>query len=84
MASQTVPHVHLEAVEEAENPHKTLRKLGISPGQAHQWGNTRLGYWRVAGSQILKCSITDKKLALAGYFDILAQYEHLRILRLCG
>ena len=62
---------------------KALRKLGISPEQAYQWGNTRLGYWRVAGSQILSCSITDEKLALAGYYDFPAQYERLRKLHLC-
>lgn len=33
--------------------------LGISHLQAYQWGNSRLGYWRVAGSQILACSIID-------------------------
>lgn len=63
---------------------KALRKLGISPDQAYQWGNTRLGYWRVAGSQILNCSITDEKLAQAGYYDFPVQYEHLRKLHLCG
>lgn len=62
---------------------KALRQLGVSTDQAYQWGNTRLGYWRVAGSQILKCSITDGKLALAGYYDFPAQYEHLRKLHLC-
>ena len=34
-----------------------------------QWGNTRLGYRRIAGSQILTCSITNEKLAKAGYYD---------------
>lgn len=63
---------------------RALRKLGVPPDQAYQWGNTRLGYWRVAGSQILKCSITDEKLALAGYYDFPAQYERLRKLHLCG
>ncbi len=43
---------------------KNLRKLGIPEEQAYTWGNTRLGYWRVAGSQILNCSITNEKLAL--------------------
>lgn len=62
---------------------KALRKPGTSPDQAYQWGNTRLGYWRVAGSQILKCSITDEKLALAGYYNFPAQYERLRKLHLC-
>ncbi len=61
-----------------------LRKLGIPDWQAYEWGNTRLGYWRIAASPILTCSITDKKLARAGYYDFPAQYEHLRKLHLCG
>ncbi len=61
-----------------------LRKLGIPDWQAYEWGNTRLGYWRVAASPILSRSITDEKLAQAGYYDFPAQYEHLRKLHLCG
>lgn len=60
-----------------------LRKLGVPADKAYQWGNTRLGYWRIAGSPILSCSITNEKLALAGYFDFPTQYEHLRKLHLC-
>ena len=63
---------------------KSLRKLGIQDWQAYQWGNTRLGYWRVAGSAILTRSITDERLAQAGYYDFPAQYESLRKLHLCG
>ncbi len=63
---------------------KNLRKLGISEEQAYMWGNTRLGYWRVAGSQILCCSITNEKLAQAGYYDFPARYEFLRQRHLCG
>ena len=62
---------------------RNLRKLGVSDGQAYQWGNSRLGYWRIAGSPILKRSITNEKLALAGYYDFPAQYEQLRKLHLC-
>jgi len=40
---------------------QNLRKLGVSEGQAYQWGNTRLGYWRVAGSAILQSSITNDR-----------------------
>ena len=60
-----------------------LRKLGIPADQAYQWGNTRLGYWRIAGSPVLKCSITNERLILAGYYDFPAQYEQLRKLHLC-
>ena len=61
-----------------------LKKLSIPEYQAYQWGNTRLGYWRIAGSAILKCSITNEKLARAGYYDFPAQYEQIRNLHLCG
>ena len=40
-----------------------------------------LGYWRIAGSPVLKCSITNERLAAAGYFSILNYYESLH---LCG
>lgn len=58
-----------------------LRKLGIPPERAHQWGNSRRGYWRMAGSPVLTCSITNERLAAAGYFSILNCYESLH---LCG
>ena len=54
-----------------------LRKLGIPTDKACQWGNTRLGYWRIAGSPVLQSSITNERLATAGYFDILSCYESL-------
>jgi hypothetical protein len=57
---------------------QNLRKLGIPEWQAYQWGNSRLGYWRIAGSAILQRSVTNEKLAMAGYYDFPAQYEHLR------
>ena len=58
-----------------------LRKLGIPADKAYQWGNSRRGYWRIAGSPVLKCSITNERLAAAGYFSILNYYESLH---LCG
>ena len=51
-----------------------LRKLGIPADKAYQWGNTRLGYWRIAGSPVLSCSITNERLAAAGYFSIQGCY----------
>ena len=62
---------------------QNLKKLGIPAWQAYQWGNTRLGYWRVAGSGILCRSITNEKLALAGYYDFPAQYKQIRKQHLC-
>jgi len=61
-----------------------LRKLGIPDDKAYQWGNSRLGYWRLAGSPVLTRSITNEKLAQAGYFDFPAYYEFVRKMHLCG
>ena len=58
-----------------------LRKLGIPADKAYRWGNSRLGYWRMTGSPALTCSITNERLAAAGYFSILNYYESLH---LCG
>ena len=58
---------------------QSLIKLGMEPWKAYRNGNTRKGYWAVANSGILKTTITDKRLAQAGYFDILAKYESLHI-----
>ncbi|KOP66085.1 DNA polymerase [Bacillus sp. FJAT-18019] len=63
---------------------QNLRKLGVSEWQAYQWGNSRLGYWRIAGSPVLSRSITNEKLAQAGYYDFPAQYERLRNMHSCG
>ncbi len=56
---------------------KNLIKLGIPAKEAHRWGYTRKGYWPIAGSQVLSCSITNRRLEEAGYFDISAYYKSL-------
>ncbi|MEG1677801.1 MAG: group II intron maturase-specific domain-containing protein [Clostridia bacterium] len=61
---------------------KALCKLGIPPDKAYEWGNTRLGYWRIARSPILQCSITNERLVAAGYYELSVQYERLRKLHL--
>lgn len=63
---------------------KALSQLKIPKGKAYEWGNSRLGYWRVAGSPILSRAINNERLAQAGYYDFPAQYESLRKLHLCG
>ena len=78
MASAQVPDVHLEEMEETQNEGYQSEKAG-HPGR--QCGNSRLGYWRIAGSPVLKCSITNERLAAAGYFSIWGCYESLH---LCG
>jgi group II intron reverse transcriptase/maturase len=56
-----------------------LRKLGMPDWQAYRNGNTRKGYWAVAGSGILTHTITNKRLAQAGYYSILDRYESLHL-----
>ena len=34
---------------------------------------------RISNSPVLKCSITNERLARAGYFDILSKYESVRL-----
>ena len=58
---------------------KNLVKLGMPQWQAYRNGNSRKGYWAVAGSGILKKTITDKRLAAAGYFEIQSYYESLHL-----
>lgn len=62
---------------------KALRKLGVPQWQANKWGNSRKGYWRIAGSPVLSRALDNKRLAQAGYFDFPAQYESLRKRHLC-
>lgn len=47
--------------------YRLLRQLGYNHQNAIKYANTRKGYWTVAGSQILSCSITDTVLRKAGY-----------------
>ena len=59
--------------------HDNLVRLGIADGQAWQWANSRLGYWRVAGSWILTRSLTNEYLASIGYDDFAKRYEVLHL-----
>ena len=54
-----------------------LMKLGMSRWKAYRNGNSRKGYWAVAGSGILTHTVTNERLAQAGYCSILDLYESL-------
>ena len=60
---------------------KNLVKLGMPQWQAYRNGNSRKGYWAIAGSGILKTTITNERLVQAGYYSILDRYESMH---LCG
>ena len=57
--------------------HDNLVRRGLSDGQAWQWANSRLGYWRVAGSWILATTLTNEYLESIGYDDFAKRYEVL-------
>ena len=40
----------------------------------YMWGNSHLGYWRIAGSYILSRAITNEKLSMAGYATLMGSY----------
>ena len=54
-----------------------LMKLGMPRWKAYRNGNSRKGYWAVAGSGILTLTVTNERLAQAGYCSILDLYESL-------
>lgn len=56
-----------------------LKRLGIDESQAWQWANTRLGYWRVAGSWILNRAIQNNMLEKAGYLSLSGRYQAYRV-----
>jgi group II intron reverse transcriptase/maturase len=58
-----------------------LIRLGVSRDLAWRWVNSCRGCWRVAGSQILSFSLTNKVLAGMGYDDIEVRYRVLCLSR---
>lgn len=55
--------------------YEMLRKLGLNHNNAKKYSCTRKGYWHIANSQILNCTITDKRLKVAGYTFFLDYYK---------
>ena len=58
---------------------KILIKLGMEPWKAYRNGNSSKGYWAVAGSGILNSTITNERLARAGYYSLSDRYESLHL-----
>lgn len=59
--------------------HDNLVRLGIGNENAWKWANSRKGYWRISGSQILAMSLTNEYLASIGYDDLLERYKVLHL-----
>jgi len=58
--------------------YRRLKQLGYNHYNAIKYANTRKGYWSVAGSQILSCSIKDDLLRKAGYQFFSDYYKSVR------
>ena len=61
--------------KKASARYRNLMKLKATRDNAWMWANTRKGHWRVAGSPILKSTITNELLERRGYADISKKYE---------
>lgn len=51
-----------------------LKRCGALDWQAYQWGNTRLGYWRVANSRLVTSAMSNDMLRKAGYVVLMDCY----------
>ena len=51
-----------------------LVRCGIDKYQAYMWGDSRLGYWRVADSPILTRAISNDSLRKTGYVTLMGSY----------
>lgn len=56
---------------------RALARLGVAPGMARQWGNSRKAYWRVAGT-FLQRALTNAKLSELGWATFSARYLEVR------
>ena len=55
-----------------------LIRLGITREEARKWAYSRKRYWRIAGSEVLAITITNRYLETLGFPNILKRYEELR------
>ncbi|ASA19507.1 group II intron reverse transcriptase/maturase [Paenibacillus donghaensis] len=57
---------------------KRLLSLGMPKNKAYEWGNTRKGYWRIAGSPILSRALNNQYWESNGLKSLLDRYNSLR------
>ncbi|MFT4417318.1 group II intron reverse transcriptase/maturase [Fredinandcohnia humi] len=64
-----------------KNPRTRVRKLkglGVSNQKAHEWGNSRKKYWRIASSPILHKTLDNSYWSNRGLKSLYQRYEFLR------
>jgi RNA-directed DNA polymerase len=57
---------------------KNLTRLGINRFKAWEWANSRLGYWRIAGSMVLEIALDSQYWKDQGLQSLLTRYQILR------
>jgi RNA-directed DNA polymerase len=57
---------------------KRLISLGMPKDKAYEWGNTRKGYWRIAGSPILSRALNNHYWETNGLKSLTDRYNALR------
>lgn len=72
-----IRQIHWKQWKRIKSRHDNLERLGADDRKAWEWANSRLGYWRVAGSWILTTTLTNERLAALGYVDIAKRYKTL-------
>jgi RNA-directed DNA polymerase len=58
--------------------HDKLVQLGVENAKAWEYANTRKGYWRIAGSPILQCTLTNDYLFRLGFVSLSSRYSQVR------
>lgn len=64
-----------------KKPKTKVRKLiglGVPPGKAYEWGNSRKSYWRISKSPILHRTLGNSYWSSRGLKSLLSRYETLR------
>lgn len=67
--------------------HRNLAATGIPDGKAWEWANSRLGYWRIAGSWVLTRSLTNvywREQGLQGFTDPYRRFRDATRTAGCG
>ena len=72
-----IRQIHWKQWKKIKTKHDNLVKLGIGNENAWKWANSRKGYWRISGSQVLAMTLTNEYLVSVGYDDILERYKAL-------
>jgi len=73
-----VRQIHWKRWKRVKTRYENLVRLGAYKNNAWQWANSRKGYWRIAGSIVLKTTMTNRYIETLGFPNILKKYEELR------